>query len=274
MNKAELLSELISFNDKASNCKVLLDENCVTPKYKSKSTLDTKKVNQAFSELGFRQIKIRTYTDEKFVWYTLGTERMELEDLIYDISCRFEYYSSVRKKLCVALKKYTEAEILSFLNVIRTIVCELKVFNVRVKDIFGMTDEQRAMFSTDQINQFNTIFVSYLLSEIHSYQKSRKAREENLLSQIYEYCSFDIFSENRPFDKIGFGERTADGRTVFGLKLRDRDIILSDFLGDLCSKKVVDILYKKSYGKDKSYLTESLRCVYYLALGLEFITSE
>lgn len=274
MNKAELLSELISFNDEASNCKVLFDENRVIPKYKSKSTLDTKNIDNAFSELGFRQIKIRKYTDENFVWYTLGTEEIELEDLINDISYRFEYYSSVRKKLCVALKKYTEAEILSFLNIIRAVVCELKIFNVKVKDIFGMTDEQRAMFSTDQINQFNTIFVSYLLSEIHSYQKSRKAREENLLSQIYEYCSFDIFSENRPFDKIGFGERTADGRTVFGLKLRDRDIILSDFLGDLCSKKVVDILYKKSYGKDKSYLAESLTCVYYLALELETIISE
>ena len=274
MDKAELLSELISFNDEASNCKVLLDENRVTPKYKSKSKLDTKNIDNAFSELGFKQIKIRKYTDENFVWYTLGTEKIELEDLINDISYRFEYYSSVRKKLCVAIKKYTEAEILSFLNIIRAIVCELKVFNVRVKDIFVITDERRAMFSTDQINQFNTIFVSYLLSEIHSYQKSGRVHEDDLLSQIYEYCSFDIFSENRPFDKIGFGERTADGRTVFGLKLKDRDIILSDFLGDLCSEKVVDILYKKSYGKDKSYLTESLKCVYYLALGLEFITSE
>ena len=274
MNKTELLSELISFNDEASDCKVIIDGNRTIPKYKSKSTLDTKNIDNAFSELGFRQIKVRKYTDKNFVWYTLGTEKMELENLINDISYRFEYYSSVRKKLCVALKKYTEAEILSFFNVIRAIVCELKVFNVRVKDVFVITDEQRAMFSTDQINQFNNVFVSYILSEINLYQKNGRVHEDDLLSQIYEYCSFDIFSENRPFDKIGFGERTADGRTVFGLKLKDKNITLSDFLGDLCSKKVVDILYKKSYGKDKSYLTESLRCVYYLALGLEFITSE
>ena len=244
----------------ASECKVVIDGRCAVPKYKNKSKLDTEKINQVFAELGFRQIKIRKYTDEKFVWYTLGTEKMQLEDLIDDISCRCEYYSSVRKKLCVSLKKYTETEILSFLNIIRAIVCELEVFSVRVKDIFVITDEQRAMFSTEQINQFNNVFVSYILSEINSYQKDGIVREEKLLSQIYEYCSFDIFSENRPFDKIGFGERTADGKTVFGLKLKDRDIILSDFLGDLCSEKAVDILYKKSYGKDKNYL----------ALGLEY----
>lgn len=274
MNKADLLNELISFNDEASNCKILLDESRVISKYKSKSTLDTKKINQAFSELGFKQIKVRKYTNEGIVWHMLGTEEMELEDLIYDISCRFEYYSSVRKKLCVELKKYTEAEILSFLNVVHAIIYELKIFNVKVKDIFGMTDEQRAMFSTDQINQFNNIFVSYLLCEIHSYQKSGKTREENLLPEIYDYSSFSIFSKDTPFDKIGFGERTVDGKTVFGLKLKDKDITLSDFLEDLCSKKVVDILYKKSYGKDKSYLAESLRCTYYIALGLEIIISE
>ena len=269
MKKTELLNALIRFNDGACNCKVILVGKHVTPKYKSESTLDTKNINQAFSELGFRHIRVRKYTDEEIVWHMLGTEEMELEDLIYDISCRFEYYSSVRKKLCVALKKYTEAEILSFLNVVHAIIDELKIFNVKVKDIFGMTDEQRAMFSTDQINQFNTIFVSYLLSEIHSYQKSGKAHEDNLLPEIYDYSSFSIFSKDNPFDKIGFGERTVDGKTVFGLKLKDKDITLSDFLGDLCSKKVVDILYKKSYGKDKSYLAECLECTYYIALGLE-----
>ena len=67
MNKADLLNELISFNDEASNCKILLDESRVISKYKSKSTLDTKKINQAFSELGFKQIKVRKYTNEGIV---------------------------------------------------------------------------------------------------------------------------------------------------------------------------------------------------------------
>ena len=106
MNKAGLLSELISFNDEASECKVVIDGRRVVPKYKSKSTLDTKNIDNAFSELGFRQIKVRKYTDEKFVWYTLGTEKMQLEDLIDDISYRFEYYSPQKKAVCCAQKIY------------------------------------------------------------------------------------------------------------------------------------------------------------------------
>lgn len=34
-------------------------------------------------------------------------------------------------------------------------------------------------------------------------------------------------------------------------------------------KKAIDILYKKSYGGDKSAFQEGLKCVYYLMSGLE-----
>lgn len=56
---------------------------------------------------------------------------------------------------------------------------------------------------------------------------------------------------------------------MFGLKLKEKDVTLSDFLEDLSCDRAVNILYKKSYGKDISYLTEGLKCAYYIALGLE-----
>jgi|GEM_PF-2972374 hypothetical protein len=268
MKKTELLNEIIRFNDSACNCRVIPEGKRVTPKYKRDSTLDTGNVDRAFSELGFRHIRVRKYSDEDTVWYMLGTEKMKLDDLIYDIACRFEDHSSVRKKLCSALGRYTEAEVSSFLDVTYAIVYELEVFSVKAEDIFGMTDEQKAMFGTGRINQFNSLLISYLLSEIHSNKTGSKVHDDKFLSDIYDY-SFSMFGMADPFDMIGFGKRTANGRTVFGLKLKEKDITLADFLEDLSSCGAVDILYKKSYGSDKSYLAESLECAYYIALGLE-----
>lgn len=142
----------------------------IVSKYKSESKLDTKNVNQAFGELGFSHIRVRKYTDDDCVWHMPGTEKMKLKDLIYDISCRIEYYSSVRKKLCATLKKYTEAEIIAFLNVAHALIYEL----VKVEDIFGLTDEQTAMLGTDKINQFNSLLILYILRVIHSHKKTAK----------------------------------------------------------------------------------------------------
>lgn len=146
----------------------------IVSKYKSESKLDTKNVNQAFGELGFSHIRVRKYTDDDCVWHMPGTEKMKLEDLIYDILCRIEYYSSVRKKLCATLKKYTETEIIAFLNVAHALIYELEVFNVKVEYIFGLTDEQKAMLGTDKINQFNSLLILYILRVIHSHKKTAK----------------------------------------------------------------------------------------------------
>ena len=48
---------------------------------------------------------------------------------------------------------------------------------------------------------------------------------------------------------------------LYGLKLNGKEVTLADFFEEFCCDKAVDILYKKSYGKDKGYLAESLRCV-------------
>lgn len=268
MKNNEFLKDLIKFYDNACNCKVVLEGKRVIPKYKSTSTLDIKNVNQAFSKLGFRHIRVRKYINGNYVWHMLGTEKMQLKELLYDISCRFEYYSSIRRKLCSTLKKYTEDEIIAFLNVANAIISELEIFDANVADKFGMTDEQRLMFNSDKINQFNSLLVSYLLGKIKSYKKS-KVYDNNILSGIYDYSSFNIFCTSNPFDMIELGEITVNGKTVFGLKLKEKDITLVDFLEDLSSSSVVDILYKKSYGDEKSYLDECLKSVYCIALGLE-----
>lgn len=268
MKKTELLNQLIHFNEEACNCQVVLDGANIISKFKSESKLDMQNINQTFEELGFRHIRVRKYTNDDCVWHTLGTEKMELKDLIYDISYRLEYYSSVRKKLCATLKKYTEDEISAFLNVTHALIYELEVSNVRVEDIFGITEEQKALLGTDNINQFNSLLVLYLLRVIHSHKNSSKNNDNKLLSKIYDY-SFSIFSTTNPFDKIEFGEKTNSGDKIFGLKLKGKDVILSDFLEELSCNKAINILYKKSYGNDISYLTECLRCTYYIALGLE-----
>lgn len=50
------------------------------------------------------------------------------------------------------------------------------------------------------------------------------------------------------YDKI---KKAVDGKTVFGLKLKDKDITLSDFLGDLCRKKWLIYCIKKAMEKTK-----------------------
>ena len=97
MKKTELLNQLIHFNEEACNCQVVLDGANIISKFKSESKLDMQNINQTFEELGFRHIRVRKYTDDDCIWHTLGTEKMELKDLIYDISYRLEYYSSVRR---------------------------------------------------------------------------------------------------------------------------------------------------------------------------------
>ena len=268
METKELLKAIMRFNDRACNCRVISDEMRVVSEYKSESIIDLKDAERAFSELGFKHISIRQYTEDNSIRYMPGTPAMSVEDILSDISYRFEVYSSVRKKLCAALSGYTEAEICAFIDVAFALMYELEIFYVRLDSIFGITDEQRAMFDEEEIIQYNSIFVPYIMSEIQSHKKGNIFKDQKAFSDIYEYL-FSMFYTDDPLEQITFGERNVNGETVYGLKLKEKEATLADFLKELCSGKAVDILYKKKYGQDKTYLAESLKCAYYIAAGLE-----
>lgn len=268
METKELLKAIMRFNEEACNCRVISDKMRVVSEYKRESIIDPKDADRAFSELGFKRISIRKYTEDNNTRYMPGTPAMSVEDILADISYRFEVYSSVRKKLCAALSGYTEAEICAFIDVAFAMTYELEIFYVKLDNIFGITNEQRAMFDSEKIIQYNNIFIPYILSEVKSHKKGDVFKAQKTLSDIYEYL-FSMFYSNDPLEQVTLGERTVNGETVFGLKLKEKEATLADFLKELCSDKIVDILYRKKYGKDKTYLAESLKCAYYIAAGLE-----
>ncbi len=268
MENKELLKAIMRFNDRACNCRVISDEMRVVSEYKSESIIDLKDADRTFLELGFRHINIKRYTEDNNTRYMPGTSVMSVEDILSDISYRFESFSSVRKKLCSALGGYTEAEICAFIDVAFALMYELEIFYVRLDSIFGITDEQRAMFDGEEIIQYNSIFIPYILSEVQSHKKGTIFKDQKAFSDIYEYL-FSMFYSDDPLEQVTLGERTANGETVYGLKLKENEATLADFLKELCSEKAVAILYRKKYGKDKTYLAESLKCAYYIAVGLE-----
>lgn len=275
MDKKDLLKEIMHFNDEMCNCKVVLKDNHIFSEYKSESKSCIDSLNLLFSELGFEYVRMRKYADddEDNGRYMPGTEYISLLYLINDISYRFETYKTIRKKICKKLFRFTETEISACLSIAFDILYELDVFAVNLDMIFGITDEQKALFSDENIYQYNALFLPYLLNEIETHKSKEKHFDQEFFEKLYDYI-FSMYYETSPLEQVTFGEIFKNRQMVYGLKLKEKDITLADFLEMLCCDEIVDILYKKSYGKDKGYLAESLRCTYYIALELEIIISE
>lgn len=275
MDKKDLLKEIMHFNDEMCNCKVVLKDNHIFSEYKSESKSCIDSLNLLFSELGFEYIRMRKYADddEDNGRYMPGTEYISLLYLINNVSYRFETYKTIRKKICKKLSEFTKSEISACLNIAFDILYELDVFTVKLDMIFDITDDQRKMFLSENIYQYNSMFIPYILKELQAYKAEIMFYNQKFWNQLYDYL-FSMYYEISPLEQVIFGESCKNGKIVYGLKLKEKDVTLADFLEMLCCDEIVDILYKKSYGKDKSYLTESLKFVYYLALGLETIISE
>ena len=115
------------------------------------------------------------------------------------------------------------------------------------------------------ILSYNYVFIPFILNIVKSYNNGVSLYDHKFFKQMYEY----LFYDTSPLEYIDFGERKNSISRVYGLRLKHKDVTIADFIKELCSKKAIDILYKKSYGGDKSAFQEGLKCVYYLMSGLE-----
>ena len=89
METKELLKAIMRFNDRACNCRVISDKMRVVSEYKSESIIDLKDADRTFSELGFKHISIRKYTEDNSIRYMPGTPAMSVEDILSELQNTF-----------------------------------------------------------------------------------------------------------------------------------------------------------------------------------------
>lgn len=272
MKNTDLLNVLMKFNDRASERRVVLTDKKLISEYKKESNADLETVNNVIADLGFNYIYVVKDIDKSNnkSAYAISANGKPLFDILNDIEYRCITYTTIRKKISIYMNKFTEDEIVSFISIATKLLSELMVTEIDIDCLFDISEEQRKLYSKDSIFTCNNIFIPYILNELEAHKKGMCFYDRMFFTQLYDY----LFYDTSPLEYLDFGEKISNDHIVYGLKLKEKDITLADFLEMLCCDEIVNILYKKSYGKDKSYLAESLRCTYYIALGLEIIISE
>ncbi|MDO5559809.1 MAG: hypothetical protein Q4F95_09460 [Oscillospiraceae bacterium] len=247
--KTELLNELICFLDDISQCKVTLQGTKVVSEYKTVENRNAAHMDHVFSELGFEYIKVRKYTEEnEHHYYTVGFENGEAGNVYVDFSNRFDRFKSIKSMVCRRIPMFSEKEISACLLIIMLILDELQSFTVNSDYFFQITEEQKEKFSgSDNIYQFNSIFVPYIINNVHSHKSGERFDDEEFFSDLFEYLFKVYYIEESPLEFIGFGECQKGPKTVYGLKLRNKDYMLSDFIDLFCSHELLNLLYKKEF---------------------------
>lgn len=274
-NKIILLDKVTEFYTDLCQCMISIKGNKSVSSYKRNNHTDLKNINNYFINLGFRHIKVRTYNVKRsnYSYYTIGTEKCDLLYVFNDIIYRYNNYKSVKEKIRQGFVKFADDEICACLNMIYCILSELEVFTVHLDDIFNITDEERAMYEENHILQYNNMFIPFIKSKTKLYSKEEKNIQQDSICKLFDYL-FTMYYEKCPLEWIEIGECRKKEYTVWGLKLKEKNIMLSDFAQMLADEKFISMLYIKKYGPKKSYLEEALKCIYYLASGLEFIDAK
>ena len=267
MEKTELLSCLLEFNDSLGECKVILQDKKLISEYKAGGDVNLSTINGVIANFGFNYVYITKDLDESNnkSAYAISTNGTLLFKILDDIEYRYIKYTTIRRKLTRYLRIFSEEEIISVISFVRSILSELFVTEVDLSCIYDLSRAQRSLYSKKSILTYNYVFIPFILDIVKSYSNGGTLYDHKFFKQMYEY----LFCDTSPLKYIDFGERENNISRVYGLRLKHKNITIADFIKELCSKKAIDILYKKSYGGDKSAFQEGLKCVYYLMLGLE-----
>lgn len=267
MKKTDLLSCLLEFNDCLGERKVILKDKKLISEYKAEGDVDLATINDTIANLGFNYVYITKDLDEcnNKSAYAISTNGTLLFNILNDIEYRYITYTTIRKKLTGYLKIFSEEEIISVISIVTRILSELFITEVDLSCIYDLSGAQRSLYSKESILSYNYVFIPFILNIVKSYNNGVSLYDHKFFKQMYEY----LFYDTSPLEYIDFGERKNSISRVYGLRLKHKDVTIADFIKELCSKKAIDILYKKSYGGDKSAFQEGLKCVYYLMSGLE-----
>jgi hypothetical protein len=267
MKYNELLNAILKFNDQASERKVILKNEKLVSEYKVDSNVNLETVNNAIAKIGLNHIYIAKNVDKSNnkSAYAISVNGNFLFNILDDIQYRFITYPTIKKRISKYMYKYTEEEIIAFIGIAAKMLYELIISEINIDCISDISENQQQAFSKNSIFTYNSVFIPYVINEIEAHKEGNCFCDHIFFIQLYEY----LFCEDFPEEYFDFGEKKQNDHIVYGLKLTDKEETLSDFFEEFCSKKIVDILYKKSYSSDKKAFEEALKCVYYLTLGLE-----